>query len=195
MPAFERTRKAAHKEKTSKWDLIAAIAEDAVEYGLPITGAQSQADAKRAMAIAGLEYADSTIEQLTVTAKFDYESTPAQRELWRRYGWTIVKQFARSSWTQEAAFEALKSGVATKRQVEALLRAPGTVAAPLPLPELWATYLAAQSKAFRLGAEAAERSEKEDLDPQSNAAYLIYQRITERQIDAELRNLMESEVV
>lgn len=194
---FNRTNAAAIAEKHTKWDLIAAIAEDAVENGLPITGVDSQLAAKDALEAADSEYTAATVVQLCLLAKFDHESTSAQRQVWRQYGWTVVRSFARFGVSQEAAAEYLGGERRTFRDVQALLRKSPVTRAVHSQPSIddaWKAWLNAINRLLIDGAHLAERSETEteQLGVYSAAARLIYERITERKIDAEIRQFLDS---
>lgn len=196
---FTRTRRAAEAEKTTKWDLIAAIADDAVEHGLPITGMTSQLAAREALDSAGNEYAVSTITNLCVVAKFDHESTAKQRQVWRTYGWSIVQRFAHGGYSQEEAARFLTERRRSQREVEAFMRSMDIDVhkpdkPPVPLDDAWMAWLRNINRLLVEGAELAERSETEadQLGVYAALAMLTYQRIAERKIDAELRQLLES---
>ena len=100
---FSRTKAAAATDKRSRWDLVAAIAEDAIDAGVPITSTASVSAAKDALDAVGLEMAPDTVRNLSCLAKFDHESTDRQRQEWRRYGTSIVQIVADAGLSQEAA--------------------------------------------------------------------------------------------
>lgn len=196
---FSRTQEAAKTEKRSKWDLIEAIALDAVDNDVPISGMDSRLAAKAALDAVGNEHAERTIYGLCMVAKFDHESTGSQRQLWRKYGWTAIRTVAEAGVTQDAAFGMLAGrDRLTFREIEkAVARAnPRTgVTATLALDEALRRWVNRLDAVLTEGAELAERAYNEDaeLSSRSELALAIYDRITERKIDAELRELMESE--
>lgn len=194
---FSRTTEAAKADKLSKWDLIAAIAEDAVDNDVPIAGTASCVAAKAALDAAGHEHADSTVRHLCSIAKFDYESTPAQRKTWRTYGWSCVAVLAEAGWTHEAADDLLRSERRSWRQIKDAVSARSSArppALPLPLNEAWHKWTRNMDALLTEGAHLASRAETEPVDLDAHAALgrLIYDRIVERQLDAELRQLIET---
>ena len=86
---------------------MAAIAEDAIDAGVPITSTASVSAAKDALDAVGLEMAPDTVRNLSCLAKFDHESTDRQRQEWRRYGPASCSGSQRPGWSQEAAFDLL----------------------------------------------------------------------------------------
>lgn len=200
MPEFTRTRNAAQVERTSKWDLIAAIAEDATASGLLITSMESQLAAKAAFESVGNDYTDGTIKDLTLVAKFDHEATDDQRSAWRSSGWTVVRRFAEAGWSQEAVADWYRSGPpggTSKRAAESAVRnaaGPKREPAPKQIDDAWREWLNAVNRVLTDGARLAERTEAEgvELGAHSGVAHLIYERLTERKLDAELRELFAS---
>ncbi len=202
---FSHTEEAAKIDKRSKWDLIAAIALDAMENDVEIVSGESILAAKAALDKAGDEHADSTVHQLCVVAKFDHESDAKQRRVWRRYGWTVVRVLAQSGWEQDVACDFLMGSAKSKRDVEAEVRRRAGTRTPAKVPgnpeiDLDAALVAAVNRLDAILTEfasLAERAETENVELSNHAqlALLIYERITERKIDAELRDLMESEGV
>jgi hypothetical protein len=191
---FDRTRRAAAVDRTSRWDLIEAIGEDAVDAGLPITGFESQTQAGKACSEAGLELAASTVQHLTVMAKFVIESTSRQRQLWRRYGWTNVILFAKAGYTQEAAFEFLKGEHKSRRDIEAHLMVRTIKLPPVvTLDERWATWGNDYLRLMMTGAELALLSERMELGSASALVAAMYHRLADRGLDAELQQLLAAE--
>ena len=195
MTTFDRTEAAAKTDKQSKWDVIEAIALDAVDADFPITGADSCIAAKEAFERAGDEHADDTIRSLTLVSKIDYESSPKRRKIWRRYGWTCIREVAEAGWSQERA-EALLQGVhKTRREIQAKVRTERVPPGVLDINEAWHDVAGKFSALLFDMARLAERTETEglELDAHSALAYELYHRIAEKQIDAEYRALVEAE--
>jgi len=198
MPEFTRTRTAATAERTSKWELIAAIAEDATACALKITSMDSQLAAKAAFEAAGCDYADRSIKSLCVVAKFDHEATDAQRSTWRGTGWSLINVFAMAGWSQEAVVAWFRaSACPTHSRAVAAVRdaaGPKPEPAPMPIDDAWRHWLSAVNRVLTDGARLAERTEVEnaELGAHSAIAALIYERLTERKLDAELRELFAS---
>jgi len=187
------------QDRESRWDLIAAIANDASSLNLPITGVRALVATKEALEQAGCDYAATTIKQLSVTAKLYDNGSTEQKTIFETYGWTIVRDLAKAGWTPADAANLLGSEHRTRADVASAirdLRGPGT---PEPKPEpplgdAWKAWLYKINRDLIEGARLAERSDIEDvvLDAYSAFAELIYQRITERKLDAELREFFDS---
>lgn len=196
MTEFTRTERAASVDKQSRWDLIAAIAEDAVDNGVPITGGESQAATTRALENAGMELASSTVKELTVVAKFDHESMPGQRKVWRRYGWTIVSPLARAGYSPSAAAAYLDTPeLRTWAEVKAEVRGLGG-AHPQDDPDLneaWGAWLTRAHALLADGAALDQRTADEmtELDAEAGFARVVYQRMDERNFDTQLRKVLE----
>jgi len=203
---YRNTQAAAKSNRTEPWALIAAIAIDAHENGELVGSLESRLAAKEAMDAEGLEYKDETIKHLCVLSQFDYDSTPAQRKIWRRYGWTSVHILASSGWTQAHAASFLDSEKRrTLREVQA--RAGRKVASneapsvfeytPARLDRCWADWANKLTTLMMRGAELAEASEAHEgveWSAHASIAQMVYGRIVERQLDAEIRDLLESEM-
>lgn len=194
---FTLTQQAARNDKNSRWELIAAIAEDAVAAGLPITSGDSMLAAQQAAASVGLELAAGTVAKMAITAKFDHESTPRQREEWRRYGHRAVQELAVSGWSQDDAYELLHvQKRRTVAEVRHAIREATVHVDPEPrdLNELMHRLLHDIDKWFTDMAKAADRAEAEGgLDMHSAMTLAIYQSLTEKRIDAELRQFFGEE--
>lgn len=196
---FSRTEEAAKNEKQSKWALIEAIADDAVDNGVKIASVESQIEARKACFAAGNEHADETVRSLCVVAEFDRESNPGQRRTWRSYGWSIIAEVAKAGWSQERASAFLAGTRRSQREVRAEIakraeggsRRPGF---PQDPNEFWHKWVSRIDRDLALAAEAMEfYGDTEDLDSHSVLAALVYERITESKIDAELRELIDAE--
>jgi len=195
---FKRTQKAATQDRLTKWELIEAIAADADESGLPITSSESCVATKSALESSGDEYADGTVKELCVVAKFDYESSPKQRRVWRTYGWTVIRTVAKSGWTPEAAYDLLSARHLTRVEVNAAVRGPGHPDEEPSFEAKCATWVHRANALMMDGARLAEEVERTPgYAPSSQAelALSIYHRMTERQLDAEIRAFFESEQV
>lgn len=199
MPEFTRTEKAAAVDKLSRWDLIAAIAEDADDAGVPITGGESQAATTRALEKVGMELASSTVKQLTVVAKFDWESMPDQRKVWRRYGWSVVDVLAESGFSPSAAAEFLdvpnrRTFAETKAEARRLAKTTDEDDRDRPdLSEAWAAWLTRAHALLADGAALEQRTEDEhpELDAEAGFARVAFQRMNERNFDTQLRAILD----
>jgi hypothetical protein len=194
---FARTQAAAATEKLSRWDLVAAIADDAVDAGLPISSGQSAVAAKAALDAVGLEMTPGTVHNLTVLAKFDHESTDRQRQEWRRYGTSIVEKVANAGWSQEAAFDLL---AAPRRRTVTEVRHALTESRQNVLPdppdinEVGHKLLHGIGNWFMDEAKFVERAEAEGgLDAYSASVVELYHLLPEKRLDAELRQLTDEE--
>lgn len=196
LPKFTRTAKAATADRMTKWDLIEAIALDAVDAGVPISGAESVMAAKAALDRAGDELSAKTVQGLCVVAKFDHESTPGQRTIWRRYGWTIVQEPVRYGWSQEATANLLTSAPRlTFREVRSAVTSvqqrgdrPRDIERDL---ERWVNQL---NTVLIDGARLVTVAENAPvLSAQAQMAVAIYRNIAERELDREIRRLLDSE--
>jgi hypothetical protein len=194
---FKRTAQAASQERLSRWDVIAAIAADAAERELAITGAASFFAAGQAFEAAGVDYADSTIKSLCVLAKFDYEAMPKDRAIFRQYGWTVVLPFANAGYLPHAAAEFLK----TPRTVgEVKAEISGRDKSPKPSPVMsfdqrcadWVNHMNAVMTEGAILAAEAEQNSKLVLGAHAEMALTIYRRLAERQLEAELRRFLEA---
>mgnify|MGYP000916683757 CR=1 FL=1 len=200
MPEFTRTQAAAGADKKSRWELVAAIAQDAVDAGLPITSADSVIAAKAAVDAVGLEMTADTVKNLTCLSKFDHESTDRQRQEWRRYGTSTVQEVAKAGWSQEAAFDLLAT---PKRRTHAEVRHAISISRDDVIPEPHAPDLNAElhnalgqiNAWFLRMAGLADRADTEDVELDGHAAgcIVLYERLTERKFDIELRELLDSE--
>lgn len=196
---FARTKAAANTDKKSRWELVAAIAEDAIDAGVPITSTVSVTAAKEALDSVGLDMAPDTVKALAVVSKFDHESTDRQRQEWRRYGTSIVQEVAVNGWSQEAAFDLL---CAPRRLTQAEVRAAVRATRVVDNPETAQPDINEQGHRllnqinawFTDMAKFADRAEGEGgLDVYSAAVLDIYHALTEKRIDAELRQILETE--
>lgn len=199
---FSRTKAAAATDKRSRWDLVAAIAEDAIDAGVPITSTASVSAAKDALDAVGLEMAPDTVRNLSCLAKFDHESTDRQRQEWRRYGTSIVQRISDAGWSQEAAFDLLSGPRRlTWAQVGEAIKASSPSArtpadGPPDINAVLHKRLHEINAWFTNMAQDADRAEDEGgLDAYSEAVLEIYRALAERRIDAELRSLLDAEGV
>lgn len=196
---FSRTETIAKSDRLTKWELIAAIAEDADEAGIPISGIESRLAAKVALDIAGSEYSDSTVASLCLVAKYDYESTAAQRRLWRRYGWTAVREFAKAGWSQSAAAEVLDGEHKGRIDINAVLattrKGPGAPKG-VPFDDRCAQWVHRAAKLMMDGANLmAEAETVNALGSHSELMLMIYQRMSDRHLDIEIKRLLDAEAV
>ena len=189
---FARTAQAASQERLSKWDVIEAIAADADDAGLPITGAQTQVSAAAAFTDAGLEYTPTYIKSLCTLAKFDWESTPEQRKIWRRNSQTNVLILAEAGWSQSAAAELLivqRTQTEVRAEVQKYAKpSTRTRARAATFDDRCGDWVSQMNKVMMDGASLLEEAESEqyDLGPHAEMALSIYRRLAERQIDAEI---------
>lgn len=191
--AYTRTAKAAAADKASKWVLIEAIATDARRSGLDIDGTPSQLEAKKALAEAGHEHADTTVQELCALAQFDNESTDKQRAVWRCYGWTSVSLLRRAGWSRHDAARFLAGKRKTRRDIKGVLATRPASREELPLDDAWDEFLTKMYTLLLSGAKLANRSTEENvqLGTRAELGYHIYQRIAEHNIDAEARAFFE----
>jgi hypothetical protein len=197
---YRHTQDAATVDRQSRWGLIEAIALDAVENDVPISGGQSVLATKAALDAAGNELADDTVKALCVVAKFDAESTAGQRRTWRTYPWSSVLVVAKAGLSQEAAFGLLAGHRLPRREIEKrLVRRAGGAGSPEPSPaplgEALHRWIARIDDVLTEGAELAARADTEDepLDAHAQMALYFYERLIEKKFDAELRDLLEQE--
>lgn len=194
-PTFNRTKQAATVDRATRWGLIEAIAADAVDNDLPISGIKSQLAACSALTEAGNEYAESTVHDLCVVAKFDQESTPTQRQLWRTYGWSNVRLAAKAGWSQKEVAALLSGDHKSLSDIQrALDRSKGrdTPAPPAPLDDRWAAWVNHQNALLMEGARLdAETEEAGGVGGHAHLGRMIYHQIVERQLDAEIRTLLD----
>jgi hypothetical protein len=196
---FSRTAQAAAQERLSKWDVIEAIAADADEAGVPITGGQAQVSAASAFTDAGLEYTPSYVKSLCVLAKYDWESTPAQRQLWRRNSTTNVLLMAVAGWSQSAAADYLMDD-RSSNEVRAEVRkyaepSKRTQARAATFDDRCGDWVAQMNKVMMAGASLLDEAESEqyELGPHAEMAMAIYRRLAERQLEAEIHRFFESQ--
>ncbi len=197
--AFKSTFLTGMQDRESRWDLIAAIANDAASLNLPITGVRALVATKEALEQAGCDYSMGTVKNLAVTAKLYDNGSTEQKTIFETYGWTIVRDLAKAGWTPADAANLLGSKHRTRADVASAIRAARDPGVPEPKPEpplgdAWRAWLNKINGDLIEGARLAERSDTEDavLDTYSAFAQLIYQRITERKLDAELREFFDS---
>lgn len=195
-PTFTRTAEAARAEQRTKWELIEALATDATAAGLPITSLAAVTAAGRAFEEAGADYTSSTVRDLAAVAKFDTESTPEQRLTWRRYGWTLLRVVAKSGTSPAEAHELLAGDRLTRAQVVAAVgNGPGTTdEQPEPdIDTLAENWLKRAHAVMADGAALAARVDREAvvLGGYAAVALELYRRMSESQIDAELRQLLD----
>ncbi len=197
LPKFTRTAQAAEKDRTSKWDLIEAIAADATDAGVPIVGLESRTAALEACAAAGTDYTSSTVKNLCIVAKFDSESTPEQRQVWRRYGWSVLRETANAGWTPDAAHELLSGERLTRQQVRAVLGTPGCLEADAIAPsfdERVSAWVVRFQAVMHEGAQLVAEGDRDVVVPGGHAAlmFAIFAKLREDQIDVELRHMLET---
>lgn len=196
---FSRTQEAAKSDRLSKWQLIEAIAEDAVENGLTISGTESVLAAKAALEAAGEEYADGTVKELCVVAKFDWQSTKTQRRIWRRYGWTAIRTVVKAGETPESAAVLLGAERLTRLEILAQVQSARVPGHPeKPLDDAWSEWLNQGMTWLLKGAKLVARTEDtEGVELGAHAAIgrMLYERISEKAIDAELRHFFDTEGV
>jgi hypothetical protein len=201
-PVFNRTVEAARHERVSQWQMIEAIALDAADNALPITGIDSIVAAKSAFESAGVDYSQNTVRALCLVAKFDHESTAAQRTVFRSYGWSVVQRVASAGWSQEAAAAFLSEGRRSHKDVtEAVKRANvGTRTGDKArtrddLVADWEQSLNRLNVVLTDCARLAEETDNLGIDLGGYAAFarLIYERITERKLDAEIREFLTTQ--
>lgn len=197
-PKFSRTEKAAKNDRLTKWDLIAAIAEDADEARLPITGAESVVAARAALDAAGNEYADATVRTLCLVAKFDHESTAAQRKVWRSYGWSLLGEVAKSGWSQEQAAEFLggerRSWDDIRRAVRSTKRPNIGADTAASFDDRCADWVQRANKLLMDGSKLVEEADTAyHLGSHARFVVMLMQRFSESHIDTELRQILETE--
>lgn len=108
--------------------------------------------------------------------------------------------------TKRAIFERLASDDAVRANSETVHRATRNLAGanrPTPKPEpaapslsdAWHAWLSKINNVLMDGARLAERTETSGAaaDTFSELGYLVYQRITEKKLDAEIRSLLDSD--
>jgi hypothetical protein len=193
---FARTRLAAGADKAARWKLIEAIAKDAESNGLLVTSGDSVLAAKRAIEEAGVELADRTVSDLVQVADFDAGSTERQRKVWRRYGWSVIRDVVHGDWTRDEALRFLdKARPVTQAQVRVAIRPDSRAPTHKDLNDIWHGLLSRLNGYFVDGAKAEERTETEtpELDAHAHLAREMYRRMVEKGIDAEWRTLVESE--
>ncbi len=199
---FTHCEKAFSNGLRNDWEQVEAIAADAIENGVPIVGQQSIAAAVEASAKSGNEKAASTIAHMALLAKFDHESTARQRRVWRRYGWSTVLVPANGGWSQDDTYDLLVGSLKSWRDVAGAVRGASSPSArggrKQPLNDEWHAWLGRLGKVMLDGAKLATRTDNEGdakLDFHSLGAVSLYHRFSEKQIDAELRDLLNSEEV
>jgi hypothetical protein len=196
---FTRTAQAANQERLSKWDVIAAIAADADEAEIPITGGQSQVAAAAAFSDAGLDYTPAYITDLCTLAKYDWESTPKQRQVWRSNPPTNVLILAKAGWAQAAAAEVLipkPTGSEIRAEIQKYAKTSNrTKARAATFDDRCADWVSHMNHVMMDGAGLLEEAETEQyqLGPHAEMALGIYRRLSERQLEAEIHRFFESQ--
>lgn len=198
---FTRTAEAAANDRWARWTLIEAIADDAVESNVAIDGPESYVLTRQAVDEAGAELADSTVKSLCIVADFDRRSAAPERTVWRRYGWTTVYEFARGDWSTADAAEFLGAEKRTTSEIRAVTRAPRfgskTGGGTVPFDDRCRSWVNQMNKLLMDGARLADEADRPTVTAGGHAALMlaIYHRIVERQLDAEIRSLLETETV
>lgn len=192
---FSRTEAAAKSDRLTKWDLIAAIAEDAVDADIAISGAESIVAAATAFAVAGSEYADATVKSMCMLAKFDYESTAQQRKVWRRYPWSNVREVVAAGWSPSAAASLLDGDKKTRDEILKALKPTRKGAQSAPgFDARCAQWVQRANKLMMEGADLmAEAGTLESVGSHAEMALAIYAALAERHMDAEIRRFFETE--
>jgi hypothetical protein len=192
---FTRTAEAVKAEKATRWDVISAIAADAAAEGLALTGAATQLATALAFEAAGVDYATGTVQQLCVVAKFDHESTVAQRKLWRTYGWSVVGLLAAAGETPESGYSLLHPRHMSYGEVKAFIKKNATTEPrhQASFDTRIAHWINDLNAVLMRGAAFLAEVEERELQPGGVAAMAleIYRRLAERQLDAELRQLLD----
>lgn len=197
-PKFKRTYTAAQVELESEWELLEAIAADAVDADVAIVSAESISEAQAALLAAGRDLAASTVKSYCMVARFDHSSTTAQRKVFRRYARTSILEFVKAGWSQEAAYDFLAGSLKRRKAIEEAVR-PGAGGAPARSndPELWDddqwdAFDADVVKAAALVIRAFNLIQRGYYEPSIEAlAQLTLLR--EPDIDKELAALLEAE--
>jgi len=197
---YKRTEKAAKADKASKWEIVEAIALDAVDAGYDFSGIESCLAARAAFEKNGYEHTDAVVKNLCVLAGFDHRSTAKQRAVWRRYGWSVVALVASAGWTAEKAYDLLAYEHQTQAAVRDAVVAARNVNIPrTDLADEWTKWLTKLNALLIAGAKLAHETDRRPHAitgaPYAEFAHQIYQRITERKLDAEIRDLLDSEEV
>lgn len=188
-PVFKRTEKVAKVDRVSKWNLIEAIAADAKEAGVPLVGVQSKTAAREALAKVGHDHAPRTIEDLCMVAKYDDESTDEQRQVWRRYGWSIVYRFSQASVPKAKAMKYLdveepRTWQETVDYVSGL--SPRSARGDdLDLDASWEVWLNDLNRVMKHGAELDKASKGKNLKGSAGMSRFVYQQTEAARLEAD----------
>jgi PAS domain-containing protein len=209
MTTYARTRQAAKADKAARWKLIDAIQEDALSNDIPITSGESILATKEAVDQAEEDFADETVAALCRLAKFDQESTDRQRQVWRRYGWSIITRVAGAEndglWTKDEARKFLDVVQRkTFEQVTAYIRSlrVRTHGEVIDLNDAWQKLLGYLNGYFLQGAKLEiQTDETTELDAYAQVSRRFYLSLIDKHIeaeaatvDAEWKRYSESEV-
>jgi hypothetical protein len=201
----------AQAEVKARWNLIDAIADDATRLGMPISGMDTVLAARAALEEAGVEMTLGTVRNLCATAKFYDDANLEQRDVFTSYGWTIVRDLAKAGWSTDDAADFLGDERRTRAAVTNAIKSrdpgvptevgvvdevpPRPVRPPTTdLSELWGEWLNQMSTVLLKGARLMERTEAEHaVDVYGHLGCIIYQRFSERRLDAEYQHLLDQE--
>lgn len=199
---FERTVKAFLAEEGSLWQVVDALVEEMPGHcsGEDLTGCQ------RSLAAAGIDKSTATIADYRVVGQFVERSTPSQSAAFRSQSVTTITVFAQRGASQEMALAELRKFQKTtgrQRMPRAAARSlfesgrarPAGPSAP-SFDERCAAWVQQANKLMMDGARLAEEADGAVvLSGHAELALTIYKRMTERQLDAEIRQLLETEDV
>jgi hypothetical protein len=196
MANFARTRLAAKADKAARWKLVDAVQEDADSNDIPVGSGETLVAIHEAVEDAGEDFTDNTVEALWRLAKFDADSTDRQREVWRRYGWSVIHVVAGAEaeghWRKSDAVRFLDCEQRkTQAQVKAHIRSLRVVDhKELDLNEAWHGLLGNLNAYFLAGAKLEnETDEAAELDAYAQASRMFYLRLIDKQIEAEAAQL------
>ena len=97
--AFTRTQAAASGRRQPTWQVVEAIAADAVDAGRPIRSLDTLEATADALADAGMARTTAVVGRLMEVAAFTAGATPEQRDVFRRYTPAAVHRFHAEGWT------------------------------------------------------------------------------------------------
>lgn len=189
MPA-SRTTAAARGQRQPTWEVVEAIAADALDAGRPICSLDTLEATAAALSDAGMARTTNVVGRLMELAAWFHDATGAQRVLFRCHTPALVGLFVAAGWSQMDTADTLAAGCWTHAEARAAIEARRGVDLNAEAHRVLARVNGALIDADRV--RRAAWSSDDVLDVHAQAAVAIFDRLLESDTDRELRLLIES---
>lgn len=189
---FTHTTAAAAGHRQPTWEVVEAIAADALDAGGPILSTATMTATGDALTEAGMPRSLNVVGRLMELAQWHHDATDGHREVYRAHSPALVTLLVMAGWTQaDAAAFLVDRPKVTHAEVRAEVnRRTG----PPAINVVGHKLLHAIGNWFMDAANFANRAEAEGgLDAYSASVVELYHALTEKRIDAELRQLLDAD--